>query len=164
MDIQQLTLLEIQNFIIENLISDSSRLALKKNPFPGINYNEIIHQIVSKKKAKAKLPTWFATSNIIYPEKIYIEQTSSETTAKYKASLVSGENLIDCTGGFGIDDYYFAQQFKSVIHCEINTELSEIVQHNYKQLKIENITCISGDSSDVLVNLNQRFDCVYVDP
>lgn len=164
MNIQQLLHPEIQNFITENLSIDSSKLALKKNPFPSANYTEIIHQIVSKKKAKDKLPTWFTASNIIYPEKISIEQTSSEITAKYKASLVSGENIIDCTGGFGIDDYYFAQQFKSVIHCEINTELSEIVKHNYTQLKTKNITCISGDSSEILAQLKQRFDCIYIDP
>jgi hypothetical protein len=95
---------EIQDFINKNLNEDSSKLALKKNPFPEVNYSVLINQIIAKKKAKDKLPTWFLTENIIYPEKISIEQTSSETTAKYKASLVSGEKLIDCTGGFGIDD------------------------------------------------------------
>ena len=164
MNIEQLLHIEIQDFIAENLSSDSTKLALKKNPFAEINYTEIINQIVSKKKAKDKLPTWFLTKNIIYPEKISIEQTSSELTAKYKASLVSGKNLIDCTGGFGIDDYYFAQQFESVTHCEINPELSKIVQHNFKQLKAENMTCISGDSADILKQLNQRFDCIYIDP
>ena len=164
MNIEQILHIEIQDFIAENLSSDSTKLALKKNPFAEVNYTEIINQIVSKKKAKDKLPTWFLTENIIYSEKISIEQTSSELTAKYKASLVSGKNLIDCTGGFGIDDYYFAQQFESVTHCEINPELSKIVQHNFKQLKAENITCISGDSYDILKQLNQRFDCIYIDP
>ena len=164
MNIEQLLHIEIQDFIAENLSSDSTKLEKKKSPFAEVNYTEIINQIVSKKKAKDKLPTWFLTKNIIYPEKISIEQTSSELTAKYKASLVSGKNLIDCTGGFGIDDYYFAQQFESVIHCEINPELSKIVQHNFKQLKAENITCISGDSTDILKQLNQRFDCIYIDP
>ena len=164
MNIEQLLHIEIQDFIADNLGSDSAKLALKKNPFPAINYTEIIHQIVSKKKAKDKLPTWFTTKNIIYPEKISIEQTSSELTAKYKASLVSGKNLIDCTGGFGIDDYYFAQQFEMVTHCEINSELSKIVQHNFEQLKTKNITCISGDSADILKQLHQNFDCIYIDP
>ena len=164
MNIEQLLHIEIQDFIAENLSSDSTKLALKKNPFAEVNYTEIINQIVSKKKAKDKLPTWFLTKNIIYPEKISIEQTSSELTAKYKASLVSGKNLIDCTGGFGIVDYFFVQQFESVIHCEINPELSKIVQHNFKQLKAKNITCISGDSTDILKQLNQRFDCIYIDP
>ena len=102
--------------------------------------------------------------NIIFPEKISIEQTSSEITAKYKASLVSGKNLIDCTGGFGVDDYYFAKQFKKIIHCEISSELSSIVQHNYKQLHSENISCVNGNSTTVLKDLNQKFNCIYIDP
>ncbi len=161
---QQLLHPEIQTFITENLNVDSTKLALQKNPFPRINYTKIIHQIVAKKKAKNKLPTWFLTENIIYPEKISIEQTSSETTAKYKASLVSGKSLIDCTGGFGVDDYYFAKQFESVFHCEMNAELSEIVQHNFGILNVTNIECLQGDSTAVLKQLNQRFDCIYIDP
>lgn len=109
---------DIQNFINDNLNTDTAKLALKKNPFPTVNFPEIINQIIAKNKAKDKLPTWFATKNIIYPEKISIEQTSSEITAKYKATLISGESIIDLTGGFGIDDYYFAQNFKTVFHCK----------------------------------------------
>jgi hypothetical protein len=155
---------DIQDFITQNLNTDSSKLALKKNPFPAINYSIIINQIVAKKKAKEKLTTWFSTTNIIYPEKISIEQTSSESTANYKSSLVSGEKLIDCTGGFGIDDYYFSKQFKSVIHCEINADLSQIVKHNFDILEASNIKCYQGDSTEFLKQLNQTYDCIYVDP
>jgi 16S rRNA G966 N2-methylase RsmD len=155
---------DIQDFITQNLNTDSSKLALKKNPFPAINYSIIINQIVAKKKAKDKLSTWFSSENIIYPEKISIEQTSSEITAKYKASLVSGKKLIDCTGGFGIDDYYFSKQFKSVIHCEINADLSQIVKHNFEILEATNIECYQGDSTEFLKQLNQTFDCIYIDP
>ena len=164
MDINQILKTDIQDFIDKNLNSDSSKLALKKNPFPEVNYAAIINQINAKKKAKDKLPTWFSTENIIYPEKISIEQTSSEITAKYKASLVSGDKLIDCTGGFGIDDYYFSKQFKKVIHCELNSDLSTIVKHNFEVLEASNIECFSGDSSQILEQLNQKFDCIYIDP
>lgn len=164
MDINQILKSDIQDFINKNLNSDSSTLALKKNPFPEVNYAEIINQISAKKKAKDKLPTWFSTENIIYPEKISIEQTSSEITAKYKASLVSGENLIDCTGGFGIDDYYFSKQFNKVIHCELNSDLSTIVKHNFEVLEASNIECFPDDSSQVLGQFNQKFDCIYIDP
>lgn len=164
MNLELLLQPEIQDFINKNLNEDSSKLALKKNPFPEVNYSVLINQIIAKKKAKDKLPTWFLTENIIYPEKISIEQTSSETTAKYKASLVSGEKLIDCTGGFGIDDYYFSKQFKTVIHCELNSDLSQIVKHNFKILKASNIECYQGDSTEILEQLNQKFDCIYIDP
>lgn len=164
MNLELLLQPEIQDFINKNLNEDTSKLAFKKNPFPEVNYSVLINQIIAKKKAKDKLPTWFLTENIIYPEKITIEQTSSETTAKYKASLVLGEKLIDCTGGFGIDDYYFSKQFKSVIHCELNADLSQIVKHNFEILKATNIECYQGDSKQILKQLNQKFDCIYIDP
>lgn len=164
MNIEELLQPKIQDFINENLGTDSVKLALKRNPFPEVSYAEIINQIISKKKAKEKLTTWFSKTNIIYPEKISIEQTSSESTANYKSSLVSGEKLIDCTGGFGIDDYYFSKQFKTVIHCELNADLSQIVKHNYEVLKVTNIECYQGDSTEILKQLNQKFDCIYIDP
>jgi 16S rRNA G966 N2-methylase RsmD len=155
---------EIQQFISENGSANINQLALKKNPFPEISYSALLNQIAAKQKAKDKLPTWFHAKNIIYPEKISIEQTSSEITAKYKASLLKGSSVIDLTGGFGIDDYYFSKAVEKVIHCEINPELSQIVKHNYNQLEINNIECITGDSSSILKNLNQKFDTIYIDP
>ncbi len=155
---------EVQDFINANLNSNISELALKKNPFTEIPNSLLIEQIAAKQKAKTKLPTWFATENIIYPSKISVEQTSSEKTAQYKASLVSGNSLIDLSGGFGIDDYYFAKNFQNVIHCEINEDLSQIVLHNYKQLNISNIECLAGNSTEILKKINQKFDCIYVDP
>lgn len=155
---------EIQEYITLNINSDVSMLALQKNPFLDTDWASILNQIAVKQKAKIKLPTWFNTEKIIYPNKISLEQTSSEKTAKYKAELVAGNSLIDLTGGFGIDDYYFAQNINQVIHCEINEVLSEIVSHNLKQLHIENIKCIPEDSLNVLKNLNQQFDWIYIDP
>jgi len=43
----------------------------------------------------------------LYPNKISIEQTSSEITANFKSKIVNGDTLVDLTGGFGVDDYYF---------------------------------------------------------
>jgi 16S rRNA G966 N2-methylase RsmD len=155
---------KIQEFINLNIGVPASKLALQKNPFPGVEWISIINQIAAKSKAKDKLPTWFSTQNIIYPSKISIEQTSSEKTALYKSSIVSGENLIDLTGGFGIDDYYFSKKIKNVTHCEINPELSNIVQHNCKQLNSNNITCYAEDSFETLSKTNTKWDWIYIDP
>ena len=154
----------IQNFIIEKTGSDISKLSFQKNPFPSIDYKIILNQIESRTKSKLKLPTWFNTINIIYPSKISIEQTSSEISAKYKSTLVCGDSLIDLTGGFGVDDYYFAKKMKSVLHCEINTELSEIVAHNFKCLGIINTIFLAEDSLDLLIKLNNKYDWIYIDP
>ena len=155
---------DIQDFITENSGVLVSKLALQKNPFPEIDWILILNQIEAKSKAKEKLPTWFSTENIIYPSKISVEQTSSEKTAEYKASLISGESLIDLTGGFGVDDYYFSKRFKNIAHCEINEDLSTIVKHNFKQLQVENCTFYANDSTNVLKELNQKWDWIYIDP
>ena len=155
---------EIQDFININIDENISKLALQKNPFPNEEWISILNQIEAKTKAKIKLPTWFACENIVYPSKISVEQTSSEKTASYKASLVSGESLIDLTGGFGVDDFYFAKQIKTLTHCEINPKLSQIVQHNFEQLNVKNISCHSGDSLNILSQLNTKWDWIYIDP
>jgi hypothetical protein len=155
---------EIQAFIDNNIGKSISKLALQKNPFQEVDWISILNQIEAKTKAKEKLPTWFSTENIIYPSKISIEQTSSEKTAAYKASIVSGESLIDLTGGFGVDDFYFAKKIKTVAHCEINPELSSLVKHNFEQLNVSNITCYAGDSLATLFSLNSKWDWIYIDP
>lgn len=155
---------EIQAFINENIGADISKLALRKNPFPEENWIEILNQVSAKTKAKDKLPTWFSAENIIYPSKVSVEQTSSEKTALLKSALISGKTLIDLTGGFGVDDYYFARKMESVIHCEINPELSKIVSNNFKALSVENIQCICGDSTQILQDSEQQFDWIYIDP
>jgi hypothetical protein len=155
---------EIQEYITSNINADVSKLALQKNKFAITDWTTILGQITAKQKAKTKLPTWFYTHNVYYPSKISIEQTSSEKTAEYKSQLVSGKSLIDLTGGFGVDDFYFSKKVNQVTHCEINHELSEIVKHNLEQLGVTNVECHRGDSTEILVTLNQKFNWIYIDP
>ena len=155
---------EIQHFISKNIEVNVTNLALQKNNYSNQDWLKILNQIAAKQKAKTKLPTWFAADNIIYPSKISVEQTSSEKTAEYKSQLVSGKKLIDLTGGFGVDNYYFSKKVNQVTHCEINPELSEIVKHNFEQLKATTIKCFTGDSLGILATLNQKFDWIYIDP
>lgn len=154
----------VQDFINQNISANITQLALQKNPFPETNWTLILQQIAAKQKAITKLPSWFKTPNIYYPSKVSVEQTSSEKTARYKSDLISGKNLIDLSGGFGVDDFYFAQRFLNVTHCEIDIDLSKIVQHNFEQMVVSNIECISGDSEVTLTNLNKSFDWLYIDP
>lgn len=154
---------EVQKFINDNQNSDITKIILKKSPFQGITSSELASQIEGKYKSKSKLPTWYATENILFPSKLSLEQASSEQTAKYKSSLVEG-NLLDATGGFGVDDFYFANTCKSVIHCELQEELSEIVAHNSEVFKKANIFCINQNSFEYLKNNNSFFDVIYIDP
>lgn len=155
---------EVQEFISKNLKIEITKIILKGSPFEDIESKELANQILAKKKSEKKLPTWFSCKDIYYPNKISIEQTSSELTAAFKAKIVTGNSIIDITGGFGVDSFYFSKQFKKVIHCEINSELSTNVKHNYQQLNAKNIETNAINGFDFLKETNDTFDCIYIDP
>jgi len=155
---------EVITFIQENLNEDLTKLILKGSPFPDVSIQEIAIQIAGLKKAKKKLPTWFNNPNVLYPPNLNLEQTSSEITANYKANLIKGDLLIDLTGGFGIDDYYFSKNFEKVIHCELNEELSTLASHNFKALGVSNIQTVVGDSLALLKGTEDKIDWLYLDP
>ena len=75
-------------------------------------------QISARQKARDKLPTWYASDDVLFPPALSVEQASSERTAQYKASLVDGALLIDLTGGMGVDTWAFAQQVGQVMYVE----------------------------------------------
>ncbi|GIZ15583.1 class I SAM-dependent methyltransferase [Capnocytophaga catalasegens] len=155
--------LEVQAFIEEHLAKDITKLLLGKSLFEGVSLSELATQIIGKNKCKNKLPKWFSTKGIYFPDKLAIEQSSSQQVARYKSTLVQG-NVLDMTGGFGVDTYYFAKQCNSVIHCELQQDLSQIAAHNFGVFKQKNIQCIAQDAFVFLANNKLKFDIIYLDP
>ncbi|MBT8295777.1 MAG: class I SAM-dependent methyltransferase [Gramella sp.] len=155
---------EVSKFTRENLKQDLPSLILKGSPFKDVNIQELATQIKGLKVAEKKFPEFYNHANILYPPKLNLEQTSSEITAKYKASLIEGESGIDLTGGLGIDSYFISKRFKKFNYCELNPGLAEIAQHNFRELKAENISVITGDGLKILQETKENFDWVYTDP
>lgn len=156
-----LLLAEVQDFI-RNYPDEITSLAFRGSPFPEVSVQELIQQIDSRNRIKKKLPTWFTTEGIIYPPKINLEQTSSEITATYKASLISGKTLADITGGFGVDAFFFSKKFEKIFHFEWNKDLSEIAEHNFKVFGKTTINCIVSDGLKAIQG--KQFDVVFADP
>ena len=154
----------VEDFISNNLNTDIMSVLLKKSPFPLISTQELAQQLQGKQIAQKKLPSWFQTPGILYPKKIHLEQSSSETTASYKSQLVSGKSLLDMTGGFGVDTTSFCAKIDSVFYCETNEELARITNHNFKQLGVHNVSCKIGDGIDFLRSQKSTFDWIYLDP
>ncbi|MBS9768413.1 MAG: class I SAM-dependent methyltransferase [Flavobacteriaceae bacterium] len=155
---------QVQAFINKNLKEDIATLVLKGSPFEEVRIQELAEQIEAKAKCEKKLPTFYQKEQIYYPNKLNIAQTSSEITANYKATLVGGTSLIDITGGFGVDAYYFSKKVQKVVHCEVTSELSVIATHNYKVLGVENIKTIAEDGISYLQNTTEQYDWIYADP
>lgn len=154
---------DVQQFIDQNLNEDLTSLVLKGSPFKDIPIQELVRQIESKKKARLKLPSWYGSSHIYYPPKLNIAQASSEVTAQYKSSLISGTSLIDLTGGFGVDAFYFSKTFDTVRYCEINAPLADIVAHNYRQLA-SRVRVLNIDGLHYLTESAATYDWIYLDP
>lgn len=154
---------DIQAFINKNIDADISRLSLSKSLFPAVSSRELAEQIDSKRRSQHKLSLWFNTEGIYFPPKLSIEQASSEAAARYKSGLICGKRVIDLTGGFGVDSYFFSKKAAHVTHCEINKELSEISDHNSRVLGAD-MACLNIDGLEYLSTSDETFDTIYIDP
>lgn len=150
---------ELQTIPLEKAI-----LKLQNNP----DKLQIINQLDGIIRTKTKLPTWFDMPKIVYPPKINLEQCSSEIAAKYKSEICEGKHLIDLTGGFGVDSFYFSKYYESVTYIEKNKNLFEIVDWNFLQFKIKNIETLNMDCEQYLENFKQKYKkeeiVFFIDP
>lgn len=154
---------EVQEFIKKNVRTDVTAISLSKSPFPEVSPKELAQQIDGRKRCENKLPLWFTTTGIYYPDKLALEQCSSEATAKYKSNLVIGDSVIDLTGGFGVDAGFFSKQISQVTHCELNNELSDIAAYNSAVLGFD-VSHVHTDGIAYLKGSQETFDTVYIDP
>lgn len=150
-------------FIAAHRSDDPRALALQARRYPGVDMREAVVQIEGWQHAREKLPAWAATDGIIYPPRISMEQCSSEATALYKASLVNGERMADLTGGFGIDCSYMARGFRNAYYVERSELLCDIARVNFRQLGLEHINIINGNSENELSGL-PALDWIFIDP
>lgn len=150
-------------FINDNKHKNVNDIALLLNKKNNLDANYIINQINGLQKAKNKLPTFYNTPEIIYPSKKSMEQCSSEKTALLKNKMISGNSLVDLTGGFGIDSFFFTKNFNSVFYIEENEALLQVVQHNFNLLNAK-IKFHNTTSEAFLKSNKTHFDVAYIDP
>lgn len=152
-------------FIREHENDDVRQLALKAKSHPHINFPFVLKQIAGRQIAKQKIPLWYQLTDIIYPQHLSLEQSSSERTAKYKTNLVrNGNTLIDLTGGLGVDFSFMSRKVDKAVYVEKQTGLVELAKHNFRELGINN-TCIIEDSAEnYLNNLDTVDNIIYIDP
>jgi 16S rRNA G966 N2-methylase RsmD len=178
---------EFQTFVRQHAESDVLKLALQAHLYPNIDIKLAIQQIQGRQKAKFKLPSFYDNENIVYPLGLSIEQCSSELAANFKANLFLNSPkklLIDLTGGFGIDSYYFSRIFENVIYVEQQEYLANIAKHNFDALQTDtqahNITSYHGNSIEFLqkldnydeiidatisnIKITKQETCIYLDP
>jgi hypothetical protein len=138
-------------------------LALQAGQYPNIDMRLVIRQITGRHIAREKIPSWHEHEQVIYPSRLPLEQCSSEMTARYKASLSKTDQLVDLTGGLGVDCYFMSLAASQCIYIERQTELAELAAHNFGILGAKNIRVVNEDALMFLKKM-QPVDTIYVDP
>lgn len=158
----------IQAYLREHEEEDVGALVLKQREILGIPTQLIAQQLIGRRKAREKLPSWYKTEGIIYPPSISLEQCSSEATATLKQRLFSEfishpKRCVDLTGGLGVDSYYLSRYFPITEYVEPNEELFTIACHNHKILGASINHHLSA-AEDFLKSNRDAFDLIFLDP
>ncbi len=164
MEIGKLLSPEVQSFIQQNKTADPKKVALQAHGKFDFPVGFLVDQISGWQKAKKKLPYLTEREGVLFPPDINMQQCSSEQTAEYKASLLKYNAVLDLTGGFGVDTYFFAKKAIKVVHIERNEWLSTIVKHNFETLGITNARFYNGIAEEFLQANAESFDLIYIDP
>lgn len=153
-----------KNFIRQHIESDVERLALA-NKFPkDVDSKIVLAQIKSRQKVKHKLPEIYSNFDFIFPINISVEQSSSEQTARFKASIFDYDSSLDLSGGMGVDSLFFASRASKHIYVETDLTLCQIFKSNTQALERRNIEVVNSDALEYLKLTNAHFDLIYVDP
>ncbi|MEO9476885.1 MAG: SAM-dependent methyltransferase [Cyclobacteriaceae bacterium] len=160
--LQQLTSAGFTAFVNANEAANVNQLLLGKAP-DGIDLKLAADQILSRRKAKDKLPTWHQTNGLILPPPLSIEQSSSERTAEYKRSILKGKHLVDLTGGMGVDLLTLSSQFDKATHVEMDEWLSVVFRHNAKVLTEKPIETFNQKAEDYLKTFDGKAT-FFIDP
>jgi len=152
-----------KEFINKHLNEDIHTLSLRHKNDISIDIELALRQIVGINKARYKIPSYYLNDEILYPAQLSLEQSSSESTAKYKSALIEGARFVDLTGGFGIDCYFISKKFKEAVYVERQTALCEYASNNFKVLDATNIEIVN-DTSESYLDKMTAVDLIYIDP
>jgi hypothetical protein len=156
----------VQDFNVEMLIAytksyNKNQLIMFLRQRFGESSPFVAEQLELFEKAKKKLPTW-VDAGCFFTKKS-LEQSSSYALAKFKASLLHGEVLVDLSAGLGVDDVAFSLNFTNVISVDVDEHLNNIVRHNFTKLNIKNVTRIDATAETFLIDNKLKVAVFYID-
>lgn len=160
-------------FIARHLDDDVRALALKKMPH-GVDAAWCLQQIEGWQSAKAKIPSWAAVRGLWFPPRLPMEQCSSEQTALYKQRIVARllpdeadrAEMIDFTGGYGVDFSFMASLFRHSVYAEKQKSLCDTARHNFPLLGLHNVDVVQLDTGEdsALLHDGRLCSLAYLDP
>ena len=150
---------EARTFIRQHIAADTSLLSLKYSSSVDTNFTVWLQLIKLLAKAKFKLPL-FHEKLLALDQRSY-EQATSQPVAAYKSEFITGDTLLDITGGLGVDSMFLAESVAEITAVEQNEDLHKMATYNIQTLGIANITRCLGDGVSFL---SEKYEWVYIDP
>lgn len=154
-------------FIRNHASDDPVKLLLSSKKVPHSDMKLIVSAIEGRKKIAAKVPEWGERFDLCYPSSVSLEQCSSACTAEFKQYLFKQKDVLDITGGLGVDSYYISKVAKSLVYFERNKELFDAVKYNFGRLEVVNTMFVNtevNESSVLSVPDREKVYTVYADP
>jgi THUMP domain-like len=168
--INELSRIDVQLFLAEHMNDDPRELVLNHSEILGLPGAWIAEQLVGRKKAQEKLPTFYETRGIIYPPSLNLEQTSSELAATFKVELLAStldselKSGSDITGGFGVDTFFLSRACSQFDYVEPHEDLFALAKHNHAVLGASNIRHSCESAEKFLSQEHKTMDFIFVDP
>ncbi len=150
-----------RQFVFAHQHDDVRALALHGAP-AGVDLRYALQQIEARQILSGKVPSWARCPDVEFPPHLSIEQCSSEAAARYKSRLLSGRQLVDLTGGLGIDCHFLAQRFAQTDYVEREPHLAALAEQNFAVLG-DAIRVHCADCEAFLPAMLQ-VDAIYIDP
>jgi hypothetical protein len=151
--------------IKEIKLHDSGTAFSLKNQHLSIEIrNFMATQIDLKKKLHKKIHV-FAEASCLVTQKAF-EQATGSSVAKFKASYFenSFSQVVDLTGGLGVETYYWAKQGKKVLYIEQDECLFQLSKFNFDRLGIKNQVSMSCGNSMEFINKVSENALIIADP
>ncbi|MBT8326690.1 MAG: hypothetical protein KJP21_03140 [Bacteroidia bacterium] len=150
---------DAKTFIMNHINEDFTRLSLKFSGKTSFNITVCLQLMTLYIKAKIKIPLF--SEQLLALDKRSFEQSSSQRIAKFKATVLKGNSLLDITGGLGVDSIFLSQAFQKIDVIERNQQLHELALFNIRKLELNNINRFCGDGSSYI---KPGYDWIYIDP
>lgn len=155
---------KFQEFIKENINSDTNKLRLKKFKDCSFDVRFAILQIECKNRIKKKLPEIYQSNSFFFPNILSTEQCTAQEIAQFHAKLLSTQDtVLDMTAGLCIDTYYISKSVKNVTALEINQETALLADFNMKN-HTDNVIVLCQDSTEFIRTCSQQYDVIFIDP
>ena len=91
----------LKDFILAHADDDCGRLLLGRDRWRDIDMRTAVNIIESRRKLKSKLPQWYASEGLIYPNTLSAEQCSGEAASRYKVDIICNDGSNNGAEKFG---------------------------------------------------------------